>query len=130
MVILRNLLVLLAWFGACQAADTSVFSYTAADGSVSLSNVPTDTRFTLLIADRSARPTNSGRTIRLPQARNEHDEVIGRVATQYGLDSALLHALITVESGYDAAASSSKGAQGLMQLMPGTAKRYGVADAF
>ena len=42
----------------------------------------------------------------------------------------MLHAVITVESRYDAAAVWPKGAIGLMQLMPGTAKRYGVADPF
>ena len=48
----------------------------------------------------------------------------------YGLESALLHAVISVESRYNPKAVSNKGAAGLMQLMPQTAKRYGVADAF
>ena len=38
--------------------------------------------------------------------------------------------MISVESSYNPKAVSNKGAAGLMQLMPGTAKRYGVADAF
>ena len=42
----------------------------------------------------------------------------------------LLHAIIAVESAYDARAVSSKGAQGLMQLMPATAQRFGVLDPF
>ena len=41
----------------------------------------------------------------------------------------LLHAVISVESGYDAKAVSRKGAQGLMQLMPQTAQRFGVRNA-
>jgi soluble lytic murein transglycosylase-like protein len=56
--------------------------------------------------------------------------VVEDAARAHGLDSALLHAVIAVESGYDAKAVSKKGATGLMQLMPATAKRYGVADAF
>ena len=43
---------------------------------------------------------------------------------------ALLHAVIHVESGYDPKAVSKQGAQGLMQLMPGTARRYEVSDSF
>jgi soluble lytic murein transglycosylase-like protein len=44
------------------------------------------------------------------------------------VDAALIHAVILVESGYNAAARSEKGAVGLMQLMPDTARRYGVMD--
>jgi len=55
---------------------------------------------------------------------------IGRAARQYGLDPALLAAVAAVESGFDAAAVSHKGAQGLLQLMPATARRFGVLDSF
>ena len=51
-------------------------------------------------------------------------------ALSNGLDPVLLQALIRVESGFNPAAVSPKGAMGLMQLMPATAKRYGVDDAF
>jgi soluble lytic murein transglycosylase-like protein len=51
-------------------------------------------------------------------------------ASEAKIDVALVHAVITAESGYNPAALSRAGAQGLMQLMPGTAKRYAVKDAF
>lgn len=54
---------------------------------------------------------------------------IAVAASQAGLDPALVHALIQVESAYRADAVSEKGARGLMQLMPDTARRFGVADA-
>ena len=44
------------------------------------------------------------------------------------VDAALIQAVISVESGYNPSARSSAGAVGLMQLMPGTARRYGVKD--
>lgn len=53
--------------------------------------------------------------------------LIDSTALRYQLEPALLHALITVESGYHASATSPKGAQGLMQLMPDTAARFGVS---
>ena len=54
---------------------------------------------------------------------------IAAAALQAGLDPALVHALIEVESAYRADAVSEKGARGLMQVMPDTARRFGVADA-
>jgi soluble lytic murein transglycosylase-like protein len=55
--------------------------------------------------------------------------MIQKVAKETSMSPQLLHAVIAVESGYDAAAVSRKGAQGLMQLMPRTAQRFGVRNA-
>ncbi|MSQ72121.1 MAG: lytic transglycosylase domain-containing protein [Betaproteobacteria bacterium] len=77
---------------------------------------------------RSPEPEAPGRpgvlgTIRAPYA--EHVRAASRAAN---VDAALIHAVILVESGYNPSARSGKGAVGLMQLMPDTAKRYGVLD--
>jgi len=56
-------------------------------------------------------------------------DLIEPAATRYGLDSRLVAAVIWVESSGDPKAVSRKGAQGLMQLMPETARRLGVSDA-
>lgn len=58
------------------------------------------------------------------------DHLVDRVSSETSVPSRLLHAVIAVESRYDSRAVSSKGAKGLMQLMPGTAKRFGVNDPF
>jgi len=65
-----------------------------------------------------------------PLAGNGYVDLIGRVAQEFGLDAALIHAVVAAESGYNARALSRRGAMGLMQLMPGTALRYGIADAW
>jgi len=59
-----------------------------------------------------------------------YKDEIAAAASDFGVDSALLHAVIHAESAFNPMALSNKGAQGLMQLMPGTAADMGVADAF
>lgn len=58
------------------------------------------------------------------------DAVVAKASQTYGVDSALIKAVIQVESGSDPRAVSAAGAQGLMQLMPETAKSLGVTDPF
>ncbi len=58
------------------------------------------------------------------------DALIDSIAKDYGLESSLIHSIIRTESDYDPNAVSSKGAVGLMQLMPETAEKYGVRDLY
>ncbi|MGA2740671.1 MAG: lytic transglycosylase domain-containing protein [Bryobacteraceae bacterium] len=57
-------------------------------------------------------------------------ETVNRIAQQNQISPRLVHSVIQVESNYDPNAVSPKGAQGLMQLIPSTARRFGVSDAF
>ena len=57
-------------------------------------------------------------------------DIIERASAQHGVDPILVHAVIGVESGYRPAVRSPKGAMGLMQLMPATARQYAVVDPF
>ncbi len=58
------------------------------------------------------------------------DALINRVSSNNQVDPKLIHAMIRVESNYDSTAVSSKGAMGLMQLVPATAQRFGVRNPF
>lgn len=61
---------------------------------------------------------------------NQYEHLIRRAATAHGVDPQLVRAVIHAESAFNPAAVSSKGAKGLMQLMPGTAQDLGVVNAF
>lgn len=65
-----------------------------------------------------------------PDAVVPYAEIIDRVAKEHGVDARLVKALIQVESAYQQRARSPKGAMGLMQLMPATARQYAVADPY
>ena len=73
--------------------------------------------------------TPAGSSVRL-QADPRYDAVIERVAAEQGVSSQLVKAVIRVESGYQERARSRKGAMGLMQLMPDTAREYAVANPY
>jgi soluble lytic murein transglycosylase-like protein len=62
------------------------------------------------------------------EAGGEYEALVAQAAARNGLDPAVLHGLIEQESGFDPSATSSAGAAGLTQLMPGTASSLGVAD--
>jgi soluble lytic murein transglycosylase-like protein len=120
-------------------AVESVYSYTDSDGSVHLSNVPDDSRFSVLVSPAASVAVPGGlqtTASTLPEVRDgpisrrPYTNAVEQAANQFGLDVALLHAVIAVESAYNAQARSNKGAGGLMQLMPDTAKRYGVSNVF
>ena len=75
-------------------------------------------------------PAASAPAAAAPQAPAAIDEVVAQVAARESLPPQLIHSVIKVESNYDRYAVSPKGALGLMQLIPATARRFGVTDAF
>jgi soluble lytic murein transglycosylase-like protein len=62
--------------------------------------------------------------------RSAYNEIINRVAAREGVDPRLVRAVIEVESGYQPRARSPKGAMGLMQLMPATARQYALKNPY
>lgn len=65
-----------------------------------------------------------------PRQNKNFDKIIKAVAEKYNLEASLIHSIIRTESDYNPHCISSKGALGLMQLMPETAKIYGVGNPF
>jgi len=71
-----------------------------------------------------------GPAITKPASRADLQDLVRRISAEQGVDPRLVHALVTVESGYQPSAVSPKGALGLTQLMPATAKRLHVTKPF
>ena len=116
--------------GSFSAYGESLYSYTDESGVRVFTNIPpkgpVHELTTIGAPDEPAEiPANSS----LDQ-KTAYDPIIDKYATQYNLDPSLIRSMIATESAFNSKAVSKKGAQGLMQLMPSTASRLGVRDAF
>ena len=132
MTVARGLLLAIALLpAATAAAHARIYSYVDADGVRHFTDVPDDGRYRLFRLQLSGR-SESGRPYdpALLARASRYDPMIDRAAASAAVEPALLRAVIVVESGFDSRAVSSKGAVGLMQLMPGTAARYGALDPY
>jgi hypothetical protein len=77
---------------------------------------------------KAARTARRGAPVR--QDAKKVDQIIVGTAQRHSVDPDLVRAIVKVESNYNPAAISRKGAMGLMQLIPGTAQRFGVSNVF
>lgn len=98
-----------------------IYIYRAPDGVVHFTNTPTGNLPWRLYL-REGTPKN-----RKPLA---YEKLIEELSLRYGLDPSLVKAVVEVESNFDPLAVSPKGAMGLMQLMPSTARLFGVSNPF
>lgn len=123
------LLLLFALLSAGVAAD--VYQYRDAEGRTLLTDRPVrgDYRLVKRFSLKGTRPP-PGTLAEMRRRRSSLKPLIDRVAAEHEMKPALIHAVVRAESAYRTDAVSSKGAMGLMQLMPDTAKRLGVRDAY
>ena len=121
---------------AAVPAFADIYSFKDERGVVHFTNLtPTDKRFKLIRREAN-NPAPMLVSLGAPTAVYMPDKaviqryagMIEMAATTHGVDAALVHAVISAESGYNPAALSKAGARGLMQLMPATAQRYGVQN--
>ncbi len=105
-------------------APGQVYVFTNADGVVHFTDTPRHTGFRL--HHRSVRPASVSPRL-LSRA---WDGLIARIGRSYDVSPGLLKAMIHTESAFDPRAVSPRGARGLMQLMPATARAMGIDDLF
>ncbi len=115
--------VLLVLCNTGVSSSGSIYSFVDERGSWHFSNVPTDPRYGLVNRSSHISP-------HVPRNYAVFEEIISEAATRHGLDPDLIRAIIQIESGGIPDARSSKGAIGLMQLMPDTSLNLAVSNPF
>ena len=113
-------------------ARADIFAFTDSNGVTHFSNVPSDVRFKLLIAAATEPSAIAapGKAVDWLARSAKYDQAIAVAAKASTLQASLVRAVIVVESGFNPRAVSKRGAIGLMQLQPATARRYGVKDIY
>jgi soluble lytic murein transglycosylase-like protein len=106
------------WLAPAVFAD--VYVYKDKQGVLTFTNVPTHYGFRRVIRDGAPRFSSSA----------SYDDLIRSASDRHNVDADLIRAVIKVESDFDSSARSHKGAMGLMQLMPETARLHNVLDLF
>ena len=126
----RTFALVIAFVAAAIALPASADIYKLVDrhGVVHLTDRPKGPGWKLIMRTGKSKGRSNSNASRLNQQR--YTPIIDKIAKRYRLDRALIHAVVRAESSYNPKAVSRAGAVGLMQLMPGTAKRYGVRDRY
>jgi soluble lytic murein transglycosylase-like protein len=125
-------LLILAVITVPGLARANIYGFTDAGGVTHFSNVPSDARYQLLIAsdEPTEMPAAKTHAIDWLARSSQYEGMIRGAALAATVHPALVRAVIVVESGFNPRAVSKKGAVGLMQLRPETARRYGVTDIY
>ena len=111
-------------------ARAAIYRCIDPEGAVLFTDSPTRTGCRLLIGREPERPAASPAVAPNSGDVSRFDDLIVSSSERYGVDPALVRAVVKAESDFDETALSRKGAQGLMQLMPGTARLHNVANAY
>jgi soluble lytic murein transglycosylase-like protein len=130
-VLATVLLTLLTSLSVAMPAKADIYRYEDDEGIVHFTDAPTDKRFIIFMRD--IKKDRQLRTkLRLSSSANpaEFEQIIKTCSDKYGVSASLIKAVIHAESGYNPNAVSQKGASGLMQLMPGTARSLKVSNSF
>lgn len=131
--LLSPLLALTVFASSSAAAGMLLYVYQLPDGTRMVSNYPlNDKRYKLAHVGENFNGMGLLASSRRPPwsraGTSAYDDLIRRVAREHDMDFSLVKAIVHVESAFNPRARSHKGAHGLMQLLPETARRYGVSQ--
>ncbi len=109
-----------------QRAEATMYRCISRSGEMLYTNVRNSGKCTAI----SLGPETKGATLHRASNNHTYDSWIATTASRYGVDDALIKAIIHIESGFNHKAVSRKGAEGLMQLMPETSRDLQVYNPF
>jgi soluble lytic murein transglycosylase-like protein len=116
--------------GAAAPASAQIYSWRDANGTLVLSNHrPAETAGVKSYSVPNAQTVRATRFVAAERSRM-YDDLIAEHARLNGVRSDLVRAVMQIESAFNPNARSPKGAMGLMQLMPATARQYGVSNPY
>ena len=117
-------LSLIATFIFVASAAADVFVYKDKQGVLTFTNVPNHAGYRRVLKESAGQVTSG------PVVNGSYEELIHAASGRYNVDADLIRAVIKAESDFRSNARSQKGALGLMQLMPETARLHNVGDAY
>lgn len=127
----RTIFFLFAWLcltSPCTALG-DIYRYIDPDGVVHFTNTPTAKDYTLFLKENSGDELLA-RTRRFKAGPDVYNDIISRAASAFGVDHALIKAVIHAESCFDPNAVSIQGARGLMQIMPQNDASLNISNPF
>jgi soluble lytic murein transglycosylase-like protein len=133
---MRIVIILLTLFISTEVM-ADIYKFTDTDGRVYYTDEPRHSLYKRIIKSKTFRYSNLKSNLNNYHAKvrtytgankKKFAELIQQAAYRHNVDAKLVHAVIQTESAYNSSAQSPKGAVGLMQLMPDTARRFGVSD--
>lgn len=127
LLMLALVVILTTW----RSVYGDIYRYEDSEGTLHFTDAPTHKGFVIYMRDYK-KDKQLRTKFKLFNSANpsEYEPIIKACSEKYGVSQSLIKAVIHAESGYNPNAVSNKGASGLMQLMPGTAKSLKVANSF
>ena len=123
-------LIIIGLLTLANSVNADIYKFVASNGKITLTNLanqlPKTGNYQIVV--RSRPVTYQQDLQHLSTNKQKYADLIAKAAAKHQINPKLLHAVIQAESAYNPHAISTAGAVGLMQLMPDTARRYGVTD--
>ena len=126
------IVIIAAFIGIAPAVSlAAMYQFTDETGGQPFTNIlPVGKKYQVIVPDKARKSAPAATSFRGKVSTVAYDKSINHHASLLGVDPLLVKAVMKAESNFNPGAVSPKGAQGLMQLMPGTAKLMKVDDPF